>query len=459
MSQFSGPAGGASGITTASNGLTAAVGNVKLGGALTQNTSITGTNTYSLDITGMLSSTFSGTTSGVTSSLSHGNNLFGITGFNGSGTFAGDGATPGTSTNGSVNISGISGGKYYNEYFTFSPSFYVTGLANSADGNYLHEVINLSAGNKGSTYLTSRSAEIKTTTGAGGINRVIVDLSSESTSVENTDATTENYAVRAYTPLGGIQKIGFNIPKASAALTSTVTDNGSFASNVTYVSADYTVDSQDSSVPDNTIAVFTDILGGTISITMPSAANFIGREIGIYNVGQDMNSLQDVRVSFVGTEFQGTLGEDYISATPYELKLYKSVKDHTGTPIWILKYTNRTLNGYKFYNYDTPSVIAGTEDGITYGFGEDSSTVGSPTMDISSASAPNIPLGTTLTVKDIGGKASVMNIVIDAGTDDIIQRNVIIPTLVLNTDGGSYTLQKMYNSVDGRTYWMVIAVV
>ena len=251
------------------------------------------------------------------------------------------------------------------------------------------------------------------------------------------------------------QKTVFNWTSGSP-ITSTVTHNGSFASATTYVDDDYLVDDYDPLVPDNTIAVFTDVKGGPIAIQMPSAADFLDREIGVYNVGSRMNTLYGVRMIFAGTEFNGTSNEDSIEAVPYQLKLYKAVRSSAGVPIWILKYTNKYIDGYKLFNYDTPSVVAGPEDGITYGFGEDVSTMGSPTLDISTASAPNIPYGTKLTVKDIGFQAATYNINIDAGSDTIIDTNYTGNNILIDRDGGHITLQKMFNASDSRIYWLVI---
>jgi hypothetical protein len=381
--------------------------------------------------------------------------LFGI-GAPGVGIYAGPNSIIAPSGSGAVLAAVNSSGNFLAQMSSYTANYEATATSNGVTGAFSYNAIDKT--NNFDSGITADVSQVKinASNNLTKNNEFVINWSDETARLRNNANTNE--AIHTTLEYNAPQKTAFNWNTA-APQTSTITHNGSFASNTTYVTADYTVDDSNPLVPDNTIAVFTDITPTAIAIQMPSAADFLDREIGIYNVGQDMNSLQDVRVSFVGTEFNGVVNQDRINAVPYEFKLYKAVRNDVGTPIWILKYTNRTLNGYKFFNYDASAVIAGTEDGITYGFGEDSTTIGSPTMDISSTSAPNIPLGTTLTVKDIGNNASVMNIIIDAGTDEIIDRNSINPTLVLNTNGGSYTLQKMYNSVNGRTYWMVIASV
>lgn len=355
---------------------------------------------------------------------------------------------------GAINLSG----NFISQTSSYNATYDVNATNNASGGGFSYIAQNkVTNADSGFSAAADGTAQIHSSNNLTKNEEFLLNYGDETARLRNNANTREAIHVRMDYNLP--QKTAFNWNAASDTATSTITHNGSFASNTTYITTDYTVDDFDPLVPDNTIAAFTDVTPTTIAIQMPSAADFLNREIGIYNVGQDMNSLQPVRVSFVGTEFNGITNSDYIQSVPFEFKLYKAVRDNLGSPIWILKYTNKTLDGYKFYNYDSPAVIALPNDAITYGFGEDSTTMGSPTLDISTVSAPNIPYGTKLTVKDIGSNASVMNIIIDGGSDEIIDVNSVTSSVIINRDGGSYTLQKMYNAVTNRTFWMVISKV
>lgn len=381
--------------------------------------------------------------------------LFGV-GAPGVGMYAGPNPIIAPSGSGAAFAAVNSSGNFLAQMTSYTSNYEATATSNGSTGAFSYNAIDKIKNYDSGITANPTQVKINSSNNLTKNNEFLINWTDDTARLRNNANTNE--AIHTTLEYNAPQKTAFNW-NPGAPQTSTVTHNGSFASNTTYVTADYVVDSNDPLVPDNTLAVFTDIFGGPIAIQMPSAADFLGREIGIYNVGQNMNSIFEVRVSFVGTEFQGVINEDAIMAVPYEFKLYKAVRNSSGSPIWIIKYTNKTLDGYKLYNYDSPAVIACPEDAVTYGFGEDPSTIGSPTLDISSISAPNIPYGTKLTVKDIGNNASVMNINIDAGTDQIIDLNAVANNVLIDRDGGSYTLQKMYNGFNAHTYWMVISKV
>lgn len=379
--------------------------------------------------------------------------LFGV-GAPGVGMYAGPNSIVASSGTGAVFGAVNLGGNFITQMSSYNATYDINATNSASGGGFSYiaqdKVNNFDSGMSASA---GGTVQIHSSNNLTKNNEFLINWGDETARLRNNANTNE--AIHTTLEHNLPQKTVFNWT-SGAPITSTVTHNGSFASATTYVDDDYLVDSYDPLVPDNTIGVFTDVKGGPIAIEMPSAADFLDREIGVYNVGSRMNTLYGIRMSFVGTEFNGTSNEDNIEAVPFEFKLYKAVRSPVGTPIWILKYTNKHLDGYKLFNYDSPAVVASPEDGITYGFGEDVTTVGTPTLDISTISAPNIPYGTKLTVKDIGNLAGTFNINIDAGLDTILAENYTGNNILINKNGGSLTLQKMYNSVDGRIYWLVI---
>jgi len=439
-------------LLTANNGLTATGTNVQLGGALVQNTLITGaSSTYTLDFSGLLSSSMGGDSAGVFRRISQNANLFGLS-VNGDGLFAGDAATFGTSTNVAVTYAGKnSGSEWVTVSEALSSAYDVSIVSNATTGDMTLKMLDKGTNFYTSLFLDENSVVIGAVAGASNQNILAIDSGTRRYYFEN--LAEPNAMILGVANAGTHQQTGFNLP-FNTTLTSTVTTNGSEATNVLRIQPTpgsgftYTFDSNDADVPDNTIYADTQLAGSSITISaVPASIDFRGREFTVVNGVTGTSVPYSVRVNFTAADFNGANGSDFIQDSAYESVTYKSVQN-SASPLkytWIRKSVNQHRPAIVTGRYADPYIaINRAYCQFVVGLGGAS---GATTVDLSDV---NIEIGSQVEVSDGGLAASSNNITVDAGTGSFILGSSSAQTFVISTNGASYLFTKV-----SSTQWKV----
>ncbi len=356
-------------------------------------------------------------------------NPIGLT-LNGIGTFVGDWADVSSSLSGWYDILEQESGRWRKKSFMFSPAFTITDTHNATVGTRTLELFNIS---------TSASSAIVHTDGVISIN--VDDGTGNAAGTMSMDANTlEGYignqananaiAIFDFAYLAPL-KTGLNLPSGTA-LTSVHTVNGSEATNVLYLPTNnYTFDSADSLVPDNTIFVDTAALWSGISIlSVPVASSVIGREFTVIHGNPATNVPYQVRVTFSGTDFKGSLWSDYINESPYEAVTYKSVQ-MSGVPGygWIRKNVVQPRSAVIPWAYwDIFNAV--NRAYVHYAFGL-LPWIWAWTVDLNNG---DIEIGSKVEVSDCGLAISASPVTVDAWFGNFIISNTSSQTYVMNTD-------------------------